>query len=90
MNVYDAIEEMRRLSKEGVPFCFTFMSCDLHSGKSEGVVEVRRARLRARESVAYNRNAEMMEGYVDLDTGKPRHFYQPLLMTFNGIKTVLE
>lgn len=90
MNVYKAIEEMRRLSKEGKSFGFSFMSCNMDKGISEGVVEVRHARLRARESVKHNRNAEMMEGYVNLDTGEARHFYQPLLMTFNGEKTILD
>ena len=31
----------------------------------------------------------IIEGYTDLETGEPRRFYQPLLMTFNGQKLIL-
>ena len=37
----------------------------------------------------HNRNADLIEGYMDLETGEPRRFYQPLLMTFNGQKLIL-
>ena len=89
MNVYEAIERMRKLSAAGESFSFTFMSYNSSDGVSNGVVNVRHGRLRARESVQYNKNAEMMESYVDLDTGEYRQFWQPLLMTFEGEKTIL-
>lgn len=89
MNVYEALDRMRRLSAAGGSFSFTFMSYNRSAGTSEGIVEVRHGRLRERESTAYNRNAEMMESYIDLDTGEYRQFYQPLLMTFDGEKTIL-
>ncbi|MBQ9309890.1 MAG: hypothetical protein IJ222_03400 [Bacteroidales bacterium] len=89
MDLYDAIHEMRRLSDLGKPFSFSFMSCNLTEGKSEGRVEVRHAKLLSREHGRYHRDAELVERYLDLDTARPRHFYQPLLMTFNGKKVTL-
>lgn len=89
MNVYEAIEKMRKLSAAGESFSFTFMSYNSSAGKSDGVVEVRRGMLRARQSTDYNKNAEYMESYIDLDTGEYRQFWQPLLMTFEGEKTIL-
>lgn len=89
MNVYEAIDRMRKLSAAGESFSFTFMSYNSSSGTSDGVVEVRHGRIRERESTAYNKNAEMMESYIDLDTGEYRQFWQPLLMTFEGEKTIL-
>lgn len=80
---------MRRLTEEGVPFSFSFMSYNSKNGTSEGIVEVRRAKLRKRERVEHHRYAEYVEAYLDLDTMEPRRFYQPLLMTFNGQKTIL-
>lgn len=80
---------MRRLTAEGKSFSFSFMSYNSDKGTSEGVVEVRRARLRKRETKEHHRNAGMVEAYTDLDTMEPRRFYQPLLMSFNGEKTVL-
>lgn len=89
MNVYEAIEKMRKLSAAGESFSFTFMSYNSSAGKSDGVVEVRHGILRARQSADYNKNAEYMESYIDLDTGEYRQFWQPLLMTFEGEKTIL-
>lgn len=90
MDLFDAIHEMRRLSKEGIPFSFSFMSCNLSKGFSHGIVEVRKARIIARESKAYHQNADFVERYMDLDTGEPHHFYQILLMTFNGQTVTLQ
>lgn len=89
MNVYEAIEKMRKLSAAGESFSFTFMSYNNSAGKSDGVVEVRHGMLRTRQSTDYNKNAEYMESYIDLDTGEYRQFWQPLLMTFEGEKTIL-
>jgi hypothetical protein len=89
MNVFEAITEMRRLSREGGSFSFSFMSYNPTKGTSDGVVYVHRGVLRKRESEDYNRNAELIEAYTDLETGEPRRFYQPLLMTFNGQKLIL-
>ena len=89
MKVYEAIREMRRLTEEGKPFSFSFMSYNSDKGTSDGIVEVRHARLRKRESAKHHRYSEYVEAYLDLDTMEPRRFYQPLLMTFNGEKTVL-
>lgn len=89
MNVYEAIEKMRKLSAAGESFSFTFMSYNSSAGKSDGVVEVRHGMLRTRQSTDYNKNAEYMESYIDLDTGEYRQFWQPLLMTFEGEKTIL-
>lgn len=90
MDLYQAIHEMRDLSKRNVPFAFTFMSCNLSNGTSQGVVEVHRARLLSREDESHHKDADFVERYINLDTMEARHFYQPLLMTFNGNKVVLQ
>lgn len=90
MDLYDAIHEMRRLSGKNDPFEFTYMSCDLSRAKSQGVVHVNHGRLLSRESENKHKDAEFVERYMDLDTMEVRHFYQPLLMTFNGIKVNLQ
>lgn len=89
MNIYDAIQKMRSLSKENIPFSFSFMSYNSTHGTSEGVVHVQHGRCLMRESEKYNRNAEHQERYLDLDTMSPRRFWHPLLMTFNGEKVTL-
>lgn len=84
MKLYEAIAEMRRISKSGGSFSFAFMSCDSSRKASSGVVYVRAARLLKRENTKYNRHAEDMERYINLDTMEARRFWQPLLMFFNG------
>jgi hypothetical protein len=84
VKLYDAIHEMRRLTQEGVPFSFTYMSYNESKNKSEGIIHVRAAKLRKRETQKFNRNAEDQEAYLNLDTNEPRRFWHPLLMEFNG------
>ncbi len=86
MDLFDAIKEMRLLSKQGQAFSFSFMSYNETAQRSEGIVEVRHARLRPRPQEAHHKNAEIVEEYINVDTGEPRRFYQPLLMSFNGQK----
>lgn len=86
MNLFDAIKRMRELSRQNESFAFSFMSYNETAQKSDGIIEVRRARLRARTQAAHHRNAEIVEEYIDVDTGEARRFYQPLLMSLNGQK----
>lgn len=89
MDVYEAIDKMRQLTAEGKSFSFSFMSCNLSTCTSEGVVYVSHARLRKRERKEFHLHADMVEAYINLDTLECRRFYQPLLMTFNGEKVTL-
>ncbi len=89
MKLYDAIAEMRRLSKEGVPFSFTYMSYNSTKGTSDGVIHVQQARLAKRESEKFNRHAEDQERYYNLTTGEVRRFWHPLLMFLNGEKVTI-
>lgn len=90
MKVYEAIDRMRRMTAEGVPFSFSFMSYNGSERRSDGVIEVRHAKLRKRTMKEHHRHAEFVEEYTDLDTLENRRFYQPLLLSFNGEKVVLE
>ena len=90
MTVYEAIKEMRRLTAAGAFFSFSFMSYSRDRQKSEGIVEVRKAKLRKRGDKKYNQFAEIMEEYLEVDTNQPKHFYHPALLTFNGQKLTLK
>lgn len=89
MDLYDAIHKMRELSEKNIPFSFTFMSCNLSSGSSDGVVHVQHGRFLSREVEQRHKDADFVERYLNLDTMETRRFYQPLLMTFNGNKVTL-
>ncbi|MBV5313819.1 MAG: hypothetical protein JZU47_11020 [Prolixibacteraceae bacterium] len=90
MKLYEAIEQMRQISKEGGEFSFTFMGYSETAGKSDGPISVERARLRSRPTHEQNSNTYVMEAYTNLLSGEARQFYQPLLMIFNGQKIDLE
>lgn len=82
-NHYKAIETMRKLSADNVPFSFSFLTCNLSTGESNGVRTVKRAILRTGLSREKGIKSQSLIGYVDLDTGNNRWFYLPLLLTFN-------
>ena len=52
---------MRELSRKNETFSFSFMSYNSSAGRSEGIVEVRHARLRARAQDTHHRHAEIIE-----------------------------
>jgi hypothetical protein len=89
MTVYQAIKAMRELTILGIPFSFEFMSYYRSDQSSSGIVQVAKAKLRKRDQVKNNQNAEIMEEYLDLSTNEPKEFYHPSLMMFNGQKLTL-
>ena len=89
MTVYQAIEEMRRLTKLGEWFSLTFMSYSEDRGKSHGIVDISKARLGTRDKSTV-KNSEILLSVINLNTGEQRRVYQPLLMMFQGKKLELQ
>jgi hypothetical protein len=89
MQLFDALQSMRKLSDQGASFSFTFMSYSRSRQRSHGIIEVRHARLKPRAREASYEHSDIIEEYIDLDTGEARRFYQPTLMFFNGKKITL-
>jgi hypothetical protein len=85
MHLFDAIKEMRQISKKQGSFSMIFMSYSRSRGTSDGIVEVRRARLRPQQSERTTFGDHMLN-YVDLDTGEEKRLWQPLIMYFNNQK----
>ncbi|MEJ5143941.1 hypothetical protein [Sphingobacterium sp. MYb388] len=84
MSIYEAIAEMRQLSKLGRTFSFSFYSFSISRGETSGIIEVHNARLRKRGRVDDNQYAELQEEYINLDTLEPRRFWHCCLDSFNG------
>ena len=89
MDVFKAIEEMRRLSALRESFSFSYMSYSIARRKSEGVVTVRRARLCKQSRRDRNQYSDYMLDYIDLETGERRTCWQPLLLTLNDTELEL-
>ncbi|MDQ1150160.1 hypothetical protein QE382_002144 [Sphingobacterium zeae] len=84
MTIYEAIAEMRRLSKLNRSFSFSFYSYSLSRNHTSGIVTVHNARLRKRGRVEDNQYAELQEEYINLDTMEPRKFWHCCLQSLNG------
>lgn len=89
MTVFDAIGKMRELTRQGKTFSFVFMSYYRSNQSSSGIVQVPQAKLRKRDQVKNNANAEIIEEYLDIQTNQPKEFYQCNLMYLNGEKLEL-
>ena len=87
LTVFQAIDQMQKLSEDEVPFSFSFISDTKQTSK--GVVTVRKGRLKLKDKRDKYENADIMLEYLDLDTMEHRRFYLAALMTFNGQRLIL-
>jgi len=74
---------MRELTDNNVPFSFSFITFNSTKQTTNGIKHVERAELRSGYSSKYKK-AEQILTYKDLDTGKNRNCYIPLIIKFNG------
>lgn len=86
INIYDALKLMRKLSKQNFPVTFSFISCDRTKQVSHGLVTVKNGILTAGLPSKKSKYANNLIAYEDMDTGKRKHFWLPLLMTVNDLK----
>lgn len=83
MTVYEAIHKMRQLTAEGKPFALSYMTYSMTRCESHGEVACEHALLVKNEKKDDDDPLNFMLTYRDQDTGEARHFWQPLLMSFN-------
>ena len=84
MTVYEAIHQMRQLTERKPPFSLSFMTYSMSRHASHGEVTCEHALLVKNEKAKDDDLSNYMLTYRDQDTGEARHFWQPLLMSFNG------
>ena len=89
INIYDAISQMRKLSKDDKTFSIAFMSCDTSREKSSGMVELTKVKLRSSAPDDAFKNSQYMINYLNVETNIPGQFYQILLMYYNGMRITL-
>lgn len=83
--VNTALKRMREQSKSGMPFSFSYISFNNTTGKSEGVKHVNKALLRKGYKSNQSDKKDILIAYEDIDKGKNRQFYLPLLIKYEGI-----
>ena len=89
INLYEAIMQMRKLTKADETFSIAFMSCDTSREKSSGLVELTKVKLRSGAADKDYKNSEYMIDYLNVENNIHGRFYEILLMYFNGMKITL-
>lgn len=74
---------MRQLTAKGQPFALSFMSYSMQRHESHGEVTVEHALLVKNEKKDDDDLSNSMLTFRDQDTQEAKHFWQPLLMSFN-------
>lgn len=86
MNVYKALEQMRLLTNENIPFSIKFVTMNETKGLSNGERYVSTCLLRSGLSKEYSNKASSLVSYIDLSDNSNKAFYIPLLTEFNEIE----
>lgn len=89
IDLYLAIDEMKRISASGGTFSIKFRKWNRDSGRGGDMVHLAHARLRPKASDERISNASYKLFITDTDTGRALNCWQPLVMEFNGLHTVL-
>ena len=89
IDLFLAIERMKEISLAGGSFAFKFRKWNRQTRNGGDVVEVKRARIRPKASDEKVENSSYKLYYQDVDSGVARVCWQPLIIEFNGARTVL-
>ena len=89
INLYVAVEEMRRISTAGGTFSITFRKYNRQTGKGGDAVTIKAARVRPAASAEKVADADYKLFLTDTETGQAFNCWQPLVMQFNGQPVIL-
>lgn len=89
IDLYDAIEQMKRISLAGGVFSFKFRKWNRATRAGGDVVMVNAARIRPKASDEKIEHSSYKLFFTDTETGLARVCWQPLIIEFNGHRTVL-
>ncbi|MDE5643269.1 MAG: hypothetical protein K2I56_07220 [Muribaculaceae bacterium] len=90
IDLYTAIDRMRELSARGETFQIRFRKWNRTTRRGGDMCHVTHARLRPRASNDVVANSSYKLFLTDTDTGRPLNCWQPLVVEFNGMKTILK
>ena len=89
IDLFDAIGRMREISREGGTFSIKFRKWNRDTRNGGQLVNIKAARIRPKASDEKIANASHKLFFTDTETGRPMNCWQPLIMEFNGLRTVL-
>lgn len=89
IDLYEAIEQMKRISLSGETFSFKFRKWNRVTRSGGDTVTVNAARIRPKASDEKIEYSSYKLYFTDTETGVARVCWQPLITEFNGHRTVL-
>ena len=89
IDVFEVIEQMKRISLAGGTFSFKFRKWNRATRSGGDVVTVKAARIRPKASDEKIEYSSYKLYFTDTETGLARVCWQPLIIEFNGQRTVL-
>ena len=89
IDLFEAIEQMKRISLAGGTFSMKFRKWNWQTRNGGDMVTIRAARIRPKAKDEKVSNSSYKLFFTDTETGLARNCWQPLIMEFNGRRTVL-
>ena len=89
IDLFEAIEQMKRISLAGGTFSMKFRKWNRQTRNGGDMVTVSAARIRPKAKDEKVSNSSYKLFFTDTETGLARNCWQPLIMEFNGRRTVL-
>ena len=89
IDLYEAIEQMKRISLAGGTFSLKFRKWNNQTQSGGDLVTVRAARVRPKADDEKITHSSYKLFFTDTETGLARNCWHPLLMELNGQRTVL-
>ena len=89
IDLYEAISRMKEISARGDTFAFKFRKWNRQTGRGGDLVTVNAAKVRPKANDEDVANSSHKLYFVDVETGRARVCWQPLIVEFNGARTVL-
>jgi len=89
IQVYDAIAEMERISKNGGVFSFSFYKYNRDTRSGGDLARISRARLRKKTPDNVIAHSSYKLFFMDMDNGRAMNCWQMLIVEFNGRKCTL-
>jgi hypothetical protein len=89
IDLFEAIRQMKEISLAGGTFSLKFRKWNRQTMNGGDMAIVNAARIRPKAKDEDVADASHKLFFTDTETGEARNCWQPLIMEFNGIRTVL-
>ena len=89
VDLFEAIERMKNITASGGTFSMKFRKYNRQTSDGGDLVTVNAAKLRPKAKDEQIENSSYKLYFTDMETGRALNCWQPLIMEFNGLRTVL-